>query len=185
MVEQLHIELVQLALRQEHLDPSTGVQDGTSIAACASPHRMVNEETLRKRQQLLGEVIAGTLPQDQELPKWVPPTATGRLELEGRMQGAAKVLAERISQNAEKSGDKRKDPAKIQVSLTDPIAPLGRDKRKTFRLLYTVQTVVDPTSHLVVSYSCDAAANDNGTLAPMIDKTQQIVGGRSLDQSTY
>jgi transposase len=178
MIEQLHIELVQLGLRQGHLDPTTGVQDGTSIAACASRHRMVNEETLRKRQQVLSEVIEGTLPPEHELPKWVPPTASGRLELEARMQAAAKVLAQRISQNAEKSGDKRKDPAKIQVSLTDPIAPLGRDKRKTFRPLYTVQTVVDPTSHLVVSYSCNAAANDNGTLAPMIDKTQQIVGGR-------
>ena len=85
MIEQLHIELVQLALRQGHLDPTTGQR-----------------------------------------------------ELERRMQAATKVLAERISQNAEKSGDKRKDPAKIQVSLTDPIAPLGRDKRKTFRPLYTV-----------------------------------------------
>jgi transposase len=178
IVEQLHIELVQLALRQGHLDPTTGVQDGTSIAACASRHRMVNEETLRKRQQVLGKVIEGTLPQDHELPKWVPPTATGQGELQRRMQEAAKVLAERISQNAQKSGDKRKDPAKIQVSLSDPIAPLGRDKRKTFRPLYTVQTVVDPSSHLIISYRCDAAANDNGTLAPMIDKTQQIVGGQ-------
>ena len=94
------------------------------------------------------------------------------------MVRAAEVLDQRIHENASKRSDKRKDPNKIQVSLTDPIAPLGRDKRKTYRPLYTIQTMVDPVSRLVVSYSCEAAANDNGMLAPMIDKTQKITGGR-------
>jgi hypothetical protein len=38
--------------------------------------------------------------------------------------------------------------------------------------------MVDPVSHLTVSYMCEPRANDNGTLALMIDKTQKIVGGR-------
>jgi hypothetical protein len=67
-------------------------------------------------------------------------------------------LAERIAQNAAKPSDKREDPAKIVVSLTDPIAPLGRDKLKVYRPLYTIQYVVEPTSHLIMSYCCDAAA---------------------------
>ena len=45
-----------------------------------------------------------------------------------RMQTAAEVLTDRINQNAAKPSGKRKDPEKIQVSLTDPIAPLGRVK---------------------------------------------------------
>jgi hypothetical protein len=94
------------------------------------------------------------------------------------MQKAANVLAWRIAENSAKPSGKRKDPDKIQVSLTDPIAPLGRDKRKTYRPLYTVQTMVDPVSWLTISYCCNAAANDNGTLAPMIEKTQRIVDGR-------
>ena len=178
IIELLHVNLVQQAIAQEHLDPSTGVQDGTSIAACASRHRMVNQQTLRKRQQLLNDVIEGVFPESEGLPKWVPPTHTGRLDLALRMQTAAEVLTGRIRENAVKPSGKRKHPDKIQVSLTDPIAPLGRDKRKTYRPLYTIQTMVDPVSWLTISYCCDAAANDNGTLAPMIDKTQQIVGGR-------
>ncbi|WP_442506295.1 transposase [Novipirellula sp. SH528] len=62
--------------------------------------------------------------------------------------------------------------------MTDPIAPLGRDKRKTYRPLYTVQFMVDPVSRLIVSYLCQASATDAGTLAPMIDKTQKLFGGQ-------
>lgn len=174
-IEDLHQQIVNEAIEQEHLDPTTAAQDGTTIAACASRHRMVNQKTLQKRQSILEQAING---ETDELPKWVPPTASGRLELADRMVAAAEVLAGRITQNAAKRSGKRKDPNKIQVSLTDPIAPLGRDKLKVFRPLYTIQYLVDPVSHLIVSYCCEASAVDAGMLAPMIDKTQAITGGR-------
>lgn len=176
-IEELHQQIVDQAIDQEHLDPSTAAQDGTSIAACASRHRMVNQATLQKRQVILESAINGTTP-TEPLPKWVPPTASGRLDLAERMVAAANVLAERIVQNAAKRSGKRKDPEKIQVSLTDPIAPLGRDKLKVYRPLYTIQYLVDPVSHLIVSYCCEASPVDAGMLAPMIDKTQKITGGR-------
>lgn len=178
VVESLHEQVVQLAVAQGHLDPTVGVQDGTFIAACASRHRMVNREQLQKRQQLLTRVIEGSAEQAEEIPKWVPPTDSGRLDLARRMDIAAAVLEERITANIAKNADKRKDPEKIQVSLTDPIAPLGRDKLKVYRPLYTVQVVVEPQTYLILSYDCQAATCDAGTLAPMIDKTQRIVGGR-------
>lgn len=174
-IEALHQQLIDQAIEQEYLDPTTVAQDGTSIAACASRHRMVNQETLRKRQSILRQAING---EPEELPKWVPPTASGRLDLAERMVAAAVALAERIFENAAKPSGKRKDLNKIKVSLTDPIAPLGRDKLKVFRPLYTIQYLVDPVSHLIVSYCCEASAVDAGTLAPMIDKTQLITGGR-------
>ncbi|MDA1049832.1 MAG: transposase [Planctomycetota bacterium] len=77
-----------------------------------------------------------------------------------------------------RESDTRKDPAKIVISLSDPEAHLGRDKLKVYRPLYTVQYMIAPKSHLIMSYCCEAAANDTGTLAPMIDKTQRIVGGK-------
>ena len=177
VIEDLHQQVVDQAIDQKHLDPTTAAQDGTSIAACASRHRMVNQETLRKRQGILDCVINGTA-EAEELPKWVPPTESGRLNLADRMKAAAEVLVERISKNAAKRSGKRKDPDKIQVSLTDPIAPLGRDKLKVYRPLYTIQYLVDPVSHLIVSYCCEASPVDAGMLAPMIDKTQVITGGR-------
>ncbi len=176
-IEDLHQQVVNQAIDQQHLDPTTVAQDGTSIAACASRHRMVNQETLRRRQELLGSAISGTA-DAEELPKWVPPTASGRLDLADRMKVAAEVLATRITENAAKRSGKRKDPNNIRVSLTDPIAPLGRDKLKVYRPLYTIQYLIDPVSHLIVSYCCEASPVDAGTLAPMIDKTQAITGGR-------
>lgn len=178
VAEELHQQLVQTAIAQRHLDPTTAAQDGTFIAACASRHRMVNQETLQKRQQLLGQTIEATVGLPDDLPKWVPPTPVGRQALADRMVIAAEVLAQRIAQNAKKPSGKRKEPSKIQVSLTDPVAPLGRDKLKTYRPLYNVQYLVDPVSHLIVSYCCEPSTNDAGMLAPMIDKTQAIVDGR-------
>jgi hypothetical protein len=176
-VERLHQQLIEKALEQELLDPEVGVQDGTSVAACASRHQTVNCETLLRRRELLQDLIDQRKPSPDPLPHWVPPTDPGRQDLADRMQAAAEILNERIAKNAAKQNGKRKDPSKIQVSLTDPIAPLGRDKMKVFRPMYTVQYVVEPASRLILSYGCDAVVTDTGTLIPMVDKTQEIVGG--------
>ncbi len=175
-IEPIHEQIIARALDEKHLDPTVGVQDGTAVAACASRHRMVNRATLQQRSEQLTQVLADEF--TEALPKWVPPTESGRLDLAGRMNQAAEVLAERIAKNAKKPADKRKDPEKIQVSLSDPVAPLGRDKLKVFRPLYTVQYVVAPVSHLILSYGCEPAVTDVGTLAPMIDKTQKVVRGQ-------
>ncbi len=92
------------------------------------------------------------------------------------MDVAEEILTERIEENSTKPTGNRKDPAKIVVSLTDPIAPLGLDKRKTYRPLYTIQKMVAPDSHIIISYQCAPRATDTGTLIPMIDKTQSLVG---------
>ena len=174
-INQLHEQMVARALEQG-LDATVGVQDGTAVAACASRHRMVNRSTLEKRIGQLVSVLKGEF--DEELPRWVPPSESGRLDLAERMNKASEVLAERTAKNARKPSDKRKDPEKIQVSLSDPDAPLGRDKLKVFRPLYTVQYVVAPVSQLIMAYGCEPEVTDVGTLAPMIDKTQKAVCGQ-------
>ncbi len=177
-IDQLHQNLIRDGIKQGVVDPTVGVQDGTSFAACASRHRMVNDATLNKRKEQLERLIKGTQQENETLPKWVPPTVAGRLELVQRMDRARGVLDQRIADNAKKNSDKRKDPTKILVSLSDPDAPLGRDKLKVYRPLYTVQHVVDPKSLLITAYRCDASVCDTGTLAPMIDQVQKIVGGQ-------
>ena len=174
VIEELHEQGVNRGIQEGVVDPTTGVQDGTFIAACASRHRMVNQSKLQKRQECLDAVMQGTFDAQEEVAKWVPPTISGREDLAQRIEVAAKVLDDRIAQNEAKPKSKRKDSAKITVSLTDPEAPLGREKLKTYRPLYTIQYVVDPVSHLTIAYRCDASASDAGTLAPMIDKTQAI-----------
>lgn len=175
-IESIHEQIIGRALEEQHLDPTVGVEDGTAVAACASRHRMVNRETLCQRRELLAKVMAGSF--DEPLPGWVPPTPAGRCDLAKRMEQAFEILVERIAENARKPSGKRKEPAKMKVSLSDPAAPLGRDKLKVFRPLYTVQYMVAPGSHLIMAYCCEPAVTDAGTLIPMIEKTQQVVGGR-------
>ena len=175
-IEQVHQQIIVRSLEEELLDPTVGVQDGTTVAACASRHRMVNRPTLEKRIEQLDAIVQGRF--DDEVPKWVSATDSGKQDLGERMKHASDVLTERIEQNAKKPSDKRKHPDKIQVSLSDPQAPAGRDKLKVFRPLYTVQYVVALVSHLIMSYCCDPAATDAGTLGTMIDKTQETVDGR-------
>lgn len=174
-IEDVHEEIVAMGL-ELGLDPTVGVQDGTAVAACASRHRMVNRSTLEKRIEQLESIVEGEF--DDELPQWVPTTDSGRQDLAERMNQGSEVLAERIAKNAKRPSDKRKDPEKIQVSLSDPVAPLGRDKLKVFRPLYTVQYVVAAVSQLIMAYCCEPEVTDAGTLAPMIDKTQKAVGGQ-------
>lgn len=175
-IESLHHQIISRALDEGHLDPSVGVQDGTTVAACASRHRTVTRSTLEKRMQQLEGIVHGEF--EDEVPQWVPRTDSGKRDLSERMKQASEVLAVRIAKNAKKPSNKRKDPEKLQVSLSDPVAPLGRDKQKVFRPLYTVQYVVAPTSYLIMSYCCEPAVTDVGTLAPMIDKTQQATRDR-------
>jgi transposase len=177
-IDRLNDQLIGAAIEEGLLSPEVGVQDGTSFAACASRHRMVNEETLAKRRSFLQGLIDGSVKEDDTTPKWVPPTESGRLELAQRMDVADEVLQQRKEENTQKPKEKRKDPAKIQVSLSDPEAPLGRDKMKVYRPLYTVQYVIEPTSQLILGYQCEASVTDAGTLAPMIDRVQKTVGRR-------
>lgn len=191
VIEQLHRDLIQRAIDLDLLDAQVGVQDGTTIAACASRHRVVNQQTLRKRQILLEQAIesdrlGNPLPQDTV--KWMPTTPSGREELAERMQQAATVLTRRLEENARKTKAKRKDPKHIFVSLTDPEAAMGRDKLKVFRPLYTIQFMVEPKSLLVLGYLCRAEATDAGTLTALIDQVQQTVGDtlqRVLADSAY
>ena len=69
-IDQLHQQIITGAIDLDLVAAEVGVQDGTSVAACASRHRMVNQETLRRRTELLGSVIDGTHPADCPLPLW-------------------------------------------------------------------------------------------------------------------
>jgi len=104
-IEQIHEQIITTALEEERLDPTVGVQDGTAVAACASRHRMVNRSTLEKRTEQLGAILQGEF--DDALPRWVPATEAGQLDLAERMNKASEILDERIAKNARKPSGKR------------------------------------------------------------------------------
>ncbi len=180
VIESVHEHQIVQAQTEGLVDAETGAQDGTTFRACASRHRVVNRATLHKRQELLQSAIAADAASQpvEQTPGWMAQTTSGRLEQAQRLARAHEVLEQRIAENAKKPKDKRLAENRVQVSLSDPVAPLGRDKEKVFCPLYTAQFLVAPVSLLVIAWGVFAKATDAGTLSPMIDRAQQIVKGK-------
>ncbi len=182
VIDRLHQQMIQETLTEHNIEPHTGVLDGTTLRAFASRHRLVNHERLERRvERIRAQIEAdrlGTENASEELPKWMAKTQTGRMEQARRLEQAKEILDQRIQENSKKPKDKRLKESRVQVSVSEPEAPLGRDKEKVFCPLYTTEYMVEPSSLLIISWDVFAQATDTGTLAPMIDRTQQVVDGK-------
>lgn len=178
VLETIHADIVRMATQEGLLDPEMGFLDGTSIRAAASRHRVVNQKTLERRRQVLDQAIQND--QDdkplEEAPQWMARTLKGRLIQEKRFDRAAEQMARRQLENAKRPKDWRLAEDKIQVSLSEPEVPLGRDKEKVFCALYTPQFVVEPASLLVLAFDVFPQTTDAGCLPIMLDKTALVIG---------
>jgi hypothetical protein len=103
-------------------------------------------------------------------------TPIGRQAQLERYRRAGDELADRLAKNEERPKDKQLPRKKVKVSVTDPEAPLGLDKEKVFCPMYTAEFVVDTASLLILSFDVFPQATDAGTLAPMLDRTQEVTG---------
>lgn len=178
VIQDLHAGMVRQGIAEGLLDPKEGVQDGTTTRANASRHRTINLSVLRRRR----EELAAALAQDQmelapqAVPRWMAKTPEGRQEQNQRLAKAQEILEQRLAENARRPKQKRLDEKKVTISTTDPEAPMGRDKEKTFCLLYTSQFLVEPNSLVILAFDVFAQATDAGTLAPMLDLSAQVIG---------
>ena len=178
VIQDLHASIIRHAVATGLIDPKEGVQDGTSTRACASRHRTINLTVLQRRRSELNTAIG----QDdvgrvaETIPQWMAKTSEGRKEQSQRYERAEEILQRRLADNSRRPKDKRLDDNKVTVSTSDVEAPMGRDKEKTFCPLYTTQFVVEPDSLVILSFEVFAQATDAGTLAPMLDKTEQVIG---------
>ena len=180
IIEELNNDLIRDAVTEGLASPEKAAQDGTTFRSNGSRHRAINQKTLEKRMAIIEAALKADLedkPIAPEQPKWMPPTVDGRLDLYQRMIIAQQTLGQRLDENAKKPKKSRREEKNIVVSLTDPVAPFARDKEKTFCFLYTSQFLVDADSLLVLSYSVAPENTDVGTLAPMIDRAQELIGG--------
>jgi transposase len=179
-IEALNDDQIRQAVQEGLAAPVEAAQDGTTFRSQASRHRAVNQETLENRRAKVDAAIAADehqMPPPAPPPSWMPATPRGRLDLQRRMERARQRLRAELQENRQKPKDRRRLDKNIVVSLTDPDAIFARDKEKTFCFLYTAQFMVDSTSLLVLGYSVSADNTDVGTLPPMIDKVQSLIGG--------
>lgn len=200
LLQELNRQVIRTAIDEGHTDASGGALDGTTVAANATRHRMVNLATVEKRLEILVREIAqvegtedpltpaspegnhGAPPSapdaenDTKPPSWKAKTIRGKKRQRDRYRRAQAVLKARHASNARRRKDKRKEDDKIRIALGDPMAPFGLDKLKTYRPLYNVQTMSDVQTDLVLAYATTRTTADNGQLLPMIERTMEVTG---------
>jgi transposase len=65
LLEEFNQQVVQTAIAEGHTDGSCGALDGTTVAANATRHRMINLETVQKRLAILEQEIQQEIQQQQ------------------------------------------------------------------------------------------------------------------------
>ncbi len=182
-VDTLNAQLLHQAVEVELTTAERGALDGSAVAANASRRRLINQERLEQRLEQL-EAVADDEAQGETpeaLPGWMAKTASGRAHQHERYGQAQEQLSKRQAANAQRPASQRQASDKIVVSPGDPESALGLDKDHVFGPLYTVQTVRDVTSPLILGYDVFAQASDAATLPPMLQRSQQLTG-RSLKE---
>lgn len=180
VIADLNEQLVRDAVLDQGIRPERAAQDGSTFRSQASRHQTFNRARLEKRKACVQSAVQQDEQQEplsEPIPKWMPTTDSGRQGLLQRIETAERQLGQLLRENAEKPKNQRREEKNIVVSLTDPEAPFARDKEKTFCFLYTAQMMVDADSLLVLGYAVAAENTDVGTLGPMIDQVQAVVGG--------
>jgi hypothetical protein len=178
LLEEWNGEVLRLARQHGVTEADRMSLDGTSVAANASRHRLVNEATVAKRLAALESACqadAANVP-PPSAPPWMAKNPETREEQRRRYRRASERLSELHAVNNRQDPKRRRKPEKIVVSASDPEAALGRDKHNVFRPLYNVQLVRDLDSQLCLSYEVFAQPTDAGTLGPMLERVANATG---------
>jgi len=182
-VDTLNAHVLHQAVDEELSRGERGALDGSAVAANASRRRLINGERLQQRLEQLDAVrqadVQGEMP--AEVPAWMAKTPQARTAQHERYHQAKAHLGVLQAANQHRSPSARRAPDQLVVSPGDPEAALGVDKDHVFRPLYTIQTVRDVDSPLIVSYDVFAQATDAGTLPSMLERTAQLTGRRLKD----
>ena len=171
-------QVLRAAVARGLTTATSGSLDGTTIAACASRHRLLNLARLDRRLEELDRAIAADKAGKDPgvIPGGMARRPVTRRRQRHRFRAARGELLKEHARNARRPGDKRQEPAKIVISTGDPEAALGRDKEKVFRPLHHLQIVQDTASPLVLGYEVLAQATDAGTLMPLRRRVYDLTG---------
>ena len=185
-VFEMHARAIQQAIAEGLTAAEAAVLDGTSARSAASRHQLVNWDKLTKRLRELEAAVAQDATDEpiKPQPYWMAATPAGRQAQRQRYQRAGDELARRLAINQERPKDKQMPANKVKISVTDPEAPLGRDKEKVFSPMYTSEFVVDTASLLILAFDVFPQVTDAGTLAPMLDRTKEVTGSMLFQIST-
>ena len=177
-LDTLNAAVLHRAVDEQLTTAQRGALDGSAVAANASRRRLLHSEQLDHRLTQL-EAVAQDEDTGEEtgsLPGWMGNTPTGRHRQQDRYRQAQEQLTPLQAANARRPVAQRREPNKIVISPGDPEAALGLDKDHVFRPLYTVQTIRDVDSPLILAYEVFAQASDAATLLPMLGRLHDLTG---------
>ncbi len=168
-------QVLEWAQRQGMVKLGRVAIDSTRIAASASKDRVDSEQALRDtRAQLRRQVRAWQKAADRD------DQEPGGLEVAiGELNRALDQLPRRL-ERLKKSGLKK-------LSRSDEDARFLRQRGDKFVLGYSAEITVSD-DHLIVAQRVTQNATDNGSLAPMLDQTEQRCGappGAALADSGF
>jgi len=182
-LDTFNAHLLHQAVAEDLTTAQRGALDGSAVAANASRRRLINDERLQQRLQQLGAVAQDEAQGEETgaLPGWMAKTPVGRRRQHDRYTQAQDQLTVLQAANAQRPPSQRRPPDKVVVSPGDPEAPVGLDKDHVYRPLYTVQTVRDVESPLILAYDVFAQASDAATLPPMLQRSHPLTGRTLAD----
>lgn len=183
-IEAFHTNMIQDAIQNGVIDPTEGCLDGTFVSAAASRHKMFRLKQVSRRLSVIKRSIAqlddpGQVASHRKLkgfPSWLAKTPGGRQRQLSSFRAAKARILDEIRVNRGLPSSLSRDEDEIKISPADVDAVIGKDKLKVTRPLYNIQYVCDLTSDVILSYDVFRKKNDTGTLIPMINKTQQMIG---------
>jgi len=177
-VDAWNAEVLQVAIQEGVTTASRAALDGSTVAANATRHKLVNKQTIHQRLESLAEAVA----EDQAgnrlaiQGRWMASTPQGRLRQYERYRCLDQQMRLRQEENQKRPPSERTPPEKVVLSPGDPEAVLGRDKQRVFRPLYTVQLMDDLDSPLILAYDVFAQASDAGTVGTMLERHLELTG---------
>ena len=175
-LDTLNAAVLHRAVDEQLTTVQRGALDGSAVAANASRRRLLNSEQLDHRLVQL-EAVAQDEAAGEEtgpLAGWMGNTPAGHRRQQDRYRQAQDQLTQLQMANARRPAAQRREPDKIVISPGDPESALGLDKDHVFRPLYTVQTIRDVDSPLILAYDVFAQASDAAALLPMLGRLYDL-----------
>ena len=156
-------------------------QDGVRVRASAGASSFRREHTLREclaaaEEQL--EALKQLADEGSASAQTQAAKQRAAQDRQQRLQSALENLDELRELNAERRSDKRKDPAELRVSMTDPEARKMKLADGGFRPAYNVQFATTTEGGVVVGVAVTQAGCDNNQLVPMLEQIETSLGTR-------
>jgi len=140
-------QVLQQALTEGMTSAARASLDSIEHRANASRRKLLNEERLHQRQQMIDEQLRSAQCGEPvaEKPGWLAKTTTGLHEQKRRYAHAAEIMVRAARGERTASVVHAQASDKVLVSPSDPEAALARDKENVFRPLYTVAVAARPS----------------------------------------